>query len=145
MGLEIFEKIYERIRSLFLNTNFIKFCLFGIINTFNTSLFSTLFGVFIQENMAAICGYIISLQGAYYLSCKYIFKSKSTFKKYFRFLLSYLPSFMVYVLIHAGALAAFDFSQFTATFIAVALSGPITFIIIKIYAFSESASKNKNK
>ncbi len=144
MVIEIFEKIYQKLKSLFLNKNFIKFCLFGIINTFNTALFSYLLSLFLQENISAIFGYIISLQGAYLLTCKFIFKSKSSFKKYKRFLISYIPSFIVYVLIHAGTLAAFNLSQFWATFFAVMLSGPVTFFIIKIYAFSESSGKKKN-
>ena len=50
----------------------------------------------------------------------------------------------MYVLIHAGILNAFNISQFWATFIAVALSGPLTYIFIKIYAFGKSESKEKN-
>ena len=140
----VFQSIVDFLKSIkiaLLNSSFIRFCLFGIINTLNTSIFSSLFGLFLQDNIAGILGYILSLQGAYLLTCRFIFRSKSTLKKYNRFLISYIPSFLVYILIHAGALGALKLSQFWASFLAVMLSGPLTFIIVKIYAFNETANK----
>lgn len=140
----VFQSIVDFLKSIknaLLNSGFIRFCLFGIINTLNTSIFSSLFGLFLQDNIAGILGYILSLQGAYLLTCRFIFRSKSTLKKYNRFLISYIPSFLVYILIHAGALGALKLSQFWASFLAVMLSGPLTFIIVKIYAFNETANK----
>ena len=122
----VFQSIVDFLKSIknaLLNSSFIRFCLFGIINTLNTSIFSSLFGLFLQDNIAGIFG------------------SKSTLKKYNRFLISYIPSFLVYILIHAGALGALKLSQFWASFLAVMLSGPLTFIIVKIYAFNETANK----
>ena len=140
----VFQSIVDFLKSIknaLFNSSFIRFCLFGIINTLNTSIFSSLFGLFLQDNIAGIFGYILSLQGAYLLTCRFIFRSKSTLKKYNRFLISYIPSFLVYILIHAGALGALKLSQFWASFLAVMLSGPLTFIIVKIYAFNETANK----
>lgn len=140
----VFQSIVDFLKSIknaLFNSSFIRFCLFGIINTLNTSIFSSLFGLFLQDNIAGILGYILSLQGAYLLTCRFIFRSKSTLKKYNRFLISYIPSFLVYILIHAGALGALKLSQFWASFLAVMLSGPLTFIIVKIYAFNETANK----
>lgn len=148
----IFEFILDfliKMKKTFLSGNFIKFCLFGIINTLNTSIFSALFGLILKGNvagsLAGSLGYIVSLQGAFLLTCRYIFHSKPTLKIYERFLISYIPSFILYVLIHAGALSALNLPQFWASFIAVMLSGPLTFVIVKIYAFNESANKNKNE
>lgn len=143
MTIKKIKIFFIRIKKLFLSGNFIKFCLFGIINTLNTSLFSSLYNLFMQSNIAGIVGYLTSLQGAYLLTCRFIFRSKSTWKKYKRFLISYIPSFIVYILIHAGALGALKLSQFWASFIAVMLSGPLTFFIVKIYAFNESTHKRK--
>ena len=134
---------FVNVKNTFLSGRFIRFCLFGIVNTLNTSIFSSLFGLFLQDNIAGIMGYIVSLQGAYLLTCRYIFRSKSTLKKYERFLVSYIPSFIVYVLIHAGALNTLKLSQFWSSFLAVMLSGPLTFAIVKIYAFKESAKKSE--
>ena len=138
-------EMYKKIKSIFVNTNFIKFCLFGIVNTFNTASISQIFvWLEVSNNLAAILGYILSLQIAFLLTTKYIFHSKPTLNKYKRFLLSYLPSFLVYVLLHGVIFGNFDISQFSATLIAVMLSGPITFAIVKIYAF-ERADKAKNR
>ena len=137
--------ILTGIKDAILSNKFIMFCLFGIINTFNTALFSFLAGLFIQDNLSAIIGYLVSLQGAYYLSCKYIFRTNFSFRKYSRFIISYIPSFIVYVLIHAGALAALELSQFWASFVAVILSGPLTFIIVKLYAFGKPVAGTGGK
>ncbi|MCQ2455071.1 MAG: GtrA family protein [Clostridia bacterium] len=145
MIFEAIINILKKVKSTFLSGNFIKFCLFGIINTFNTSLFSWIFSLipFVQANIAGILGYILSLQGAFLLTCKFIFKSKPALKKYTRFIISYIPSFIMYILIHAGALGALKLPQFWASFMAVMLSGPLTFAIVKIYAFNETAQKKK--
>ncbi len=126
-----------KVKNLFLNKKFMLFCLFGIINTVNTALFAFLAGLVIQENISAILGYVLSLQGAFLLTCKFIFRSSPTWVKYKRFLLSYIPSFILYILIHAGALSALKLPQFWASFIAVTFSGPLTYFIVKIYAFGK--------
>lgn len=139
--------MFKKIKSTFVNTNFIKFCLFGVINTFNTALFSQILAwIHVSYNLAATLAYIMSLQIAFLLTSVYIFRAKPNFKRYSRFLLSYLPSFVVYVLLHGVIFGNFNISQFSATMIAVLLSGPITFVIVKFYAFerSEKACKKEN-
>lgn len=139
-------KILGKAKKIFLSRKFIMFCLLGIVNTFNTCVFSTLFGLVLKGNitgsLAGSLGYLVSLQGAFLLTCRFIFRCKPTLETYKKFLVSYIPSFIVYILIHAGALNALELSQFWSSFIAVMLSGPLTFVIVKIYAFNESSRKS---
>ncbi len=143
MLFDVFEKIFKKLKSTFLSRAFLIFCLLGVVNTFNTAVFSWALSFLLQKNMSAILGYILSLQGAYFLSCKFIFNCPPTLQKYERFLVSYIPSFIVYVMLHVGMIAMFN--QFWGTFVAVALSGPVTYIIIKLYAFGASANKQPKK
>ncbi len=134
-------EMFKKLKSTFVNTKFMQFCLFGVVNTFNTAIFSQIFVWFdVAENLSAIIGYILSLQIAFLLTSKYIFRAKPTIGKYYRFLLSYLPSFLVYVMLHAIISENVD-TTFVATLISVLLSGPITFAIVKIYAFERKENK----
>ncbi len=137
-------EILRKVKKVFLNRHFIKFCLFGIINTLDTAIFSALFTLLgVGDTPAALLGYIFSLQIAFFLTCKFIFRVGPTFLKYKRFIFSYLPSFIVYAMLH-GAMGNFELNQFVKALVAVMLSGPLTFFIVKIYAF-EKDSKKKDK
>ena len=91
---------------MFLNKKFIGFCAIGIINTFNTAFFSWLAHFKIQENISAHIGFFISLT------------------------INYILTLVSFITINLWQL-----DQFWATVLATAAGGPITFVIIKIYAF----------
>lgn len=135
--MQTLTRIFNDAKKTFLSRKFIMFCLLGIVNTLDTAIISFLAEKIIQDHLAGIIGYILSLQIAFFLSCRFIFQCKPSFKKYKRYLISYIPSFIVYFLGFVGALSALKLPQFWATFLAVMLSGPITFIIIKLYAFGK--------
>ena len=110
-----------------------EFCGLGIINTFNDSLFSSLASLVVHKNLATIIGYAIGLTIAFFLTCKIIFKHKPTFKRFYRFIFSYIPNFIIYYLVTFLTLNALKLSQFWGTAFAAMAGGPITFVIIKIY------------
>lgn len=112
-----------------------EFCGLGIINTFNDSLFSSLASLVVHKNLATLIGYAIGLSIAFFLTCKIIFKHKPTFKRYYRFIVSYIPNFIIYYLVTFLTLNVLKLSQFWGTAFAAMAGGPITFVIIKIYAF----------
>ena len=56
-------------------------------------------------------------------------------KKYLRFLISYIPNLIIYTLVSFITINLWQLDQFWATVLATAAGGPITFVIIKIYAF----------
>ena len=122
----------------FLSKGFIEFCALGLINTFNDSFFSWMFSLipFIgRGNLAAVLGYAVALSIAYLLTCKVIFKNKPSFESYRRFLLSYIPNFIIFYLVTFITINTWHLHQFWATALAAAAGGPITYVIIKIYAF----------
>lgn len=118
-----------------LHSGFIQFCLLGIINTFNDALFSWLAHFIMQENVAAVAGYAVALTIAFFLSCKVIFKSKPDFRKYIRFIISYIPNFIIFFLVTFITINTLHLPQFWATVLAAMAGGPVTYIIIKLYAF----------
>lgn len=132
---------FEKIRDTFFNIRFLKFCLAGIINTFNAAFFSWLTSLFLQDNLAAVAGYVISLSINFYLNSTLIFKRRLNMRSYFRFLISYIPNFMIYFLVTFITINTLGLPQFWGTVLAAVTGGPITFIIIKFYAFGKTNEK----
>ncbi len=132
-----FAKTYRKFKETFLTKSFLEFCILGLINCFNDSLFSWIAYFFMQKNLAAVVGYMVSLTIAFLLTTRYIFKSKISFEKYVKFLISYIPNFIIFFLVTFITINLWKLPQFVGTFLAAMAGGPITFVIIKIYAFGK--------
>lgn len=132
-------KILNKIKSTFINKKFIGFCLIGIINTFNTAFFSWLAHFRLEENVSAHIGYFISLTINYILNSTIVFKNKLNFRKYLRYLISYIPNYIIYSMVSLFTINIIKMDQFWATVLAIAAGAPITFIIIKLYAFGNKS------
>lgn len=137
LGVTAIRELLLKIKRTFLSKNFIMFCALGVVNSFNDALFSSLFSYFMQKNLAAVAGYAISLTIAFFLSGHFIFKENPSFKRYVRFCLSYVPNFIIYVLVTFITINTLHLPQFWGTIAAAAVGGPVTFVIIKIYAFGK--------
>ena len=88
-----------------------------------------------RGNLAAVLGYAVALSIAYMLTCRIIFKNKPSLVSYSRFLISYIPNFIIFYLVTFITINTWHLHQFWATALAAAAGGPITYVIIKIYAF----------
>lgn len=128
-------KLLTGLKRTFLSKKFIGYCLIGIINTFNTAFFSWLAHFKVQENIAAYIGYFISLTINYILNSIIVFKNRLNLRRYLRFLLSYVPNFIIYTLVSLLTINIMQINQFWATVLATAAGAPITFVIIKLFAF----------
>ena len=125
----------NKVIKTFLSPKFILFCLLGVVNTFNAAFFSWLAHYVIQENAAAVFGYAVSLSINYFLNSRIVFKKPLNFKGLIRFIISYIPNFIIYFLVTFITINTLKMSQFWATVLAAMAGGPVTFIIIKLYAF----------
>ena len=134
------QKLLSGLKHTFLSKKFIGYCLIGIINTFNTAFFSWLAHFKVQENIAAYIGYFTSLTINYFLNSTLVFKNRLSIRRFFRFLLSYVLNFIIYTFVSLLTINVMQINQFWATVIATAAGAPITFIIIKLFAFG-----NKDK
>lgn len=127
--------ILKKLKKTFLSAKFLGFCLMGVINTFNAAFISWASHFKMQENIAAVVGYVASLAVNYVLNSFFVFKSRLNFKKLLRFLISYVPNFIIYFLVSFLTINVLHMNQFWATVLAVAVGGPVTFVMIKLYAF----------
>ena len=125
------------LKRTFLSIGFLEYCAIGCLNTFNLAILSSVSCLVMQENIAAIVGYILSNIIAFVLNCRVIFKKKPTIRRYFRFAVSYIPNFIFYITGSVFTLNMLQLSQFWGTVFAAMIGGPITFIIIKLFTFKQ--------
>lgn len=136
--------VFGSFKRTFLNKKFIGFCLIGIINTFNTAFFSWLAHLKLQQNISAYIGYFVSLTVNYVLNSVIVFKNRLGIRRYLRFLLSYVPNFLIYTLVSLLTINVCHIDQFWATVLATMAGAPLTFVIIKLYAFGNRAKAKKD-
>lgn len=128
---------FKIIADIFLSRNFLLFTLLGSFNTFTAATVSSLTSHFLQDNIAAIVGYLASISLSYFLNSRFVFRRKPAFKRYARFLISYVPTFIIYSLVTFVTINTWGLPQFWGTVLAAITGGPITFIVIKLYAFGK--------
>ncbi len=139
------QRLLSGLKHTFVSKKFMGYCLIGIVNTFNTALFSWLAHFRVQENVAAYIGYFISLTINYILNSIIVFKNRLALRRYFRFLISYVPNFFIYTLVSLLTINVMQINQFWATVLATAAGAPVTFVIIKLFAFGNKAKAEIDK
>lgn len=139
------KKFIIKLWKIFASPEFLKFLLAGCVNTFNTSLFSSLFAYFIHDNISAALGYIFSLVIAYFINGKFVFHKPYSKKSFIVFVMSYIPNFIIYNIFCFITINLLDLPQFFATAIPVAVAGPVTFLIIKLFAFKDKYSEKNGE
>lgn len=125
----------QNLKRKFFSFEFFRFLVVGGINTVNGVLFSYLFSRFLTVQIAFWCGYILSLFISYLLNSFITFHEKLHIRKMFRFFVSYIPNFLVQNLIVYLVHGVFGGSELIAFILAAAIGIPITFLLIKIFAF----------
>ncbi len=139
----------QKLRRAFIRlmgSGFVEFCLLGIFNTFTNALFSSLaHKIHLQQNVSAVLGYLLSLTIAFFLNCKIVFLESPTVAKYIKFMLSYIPNFIIYFLVTFITINTMNLPQFWGTVLAVMAGGPITYIIIRLYAFGNAENRKRNE
>lgn len=127
-------------RNPFMSKEFIAFLIVGVINAINGVLLASLFSLFLNPNLAFIIGYIVSLTISYFLNSILAFREKLAIIKYLKFCLSYVPNFLIQnglVLLFYNVLGV---NKFLVYVIAVVIAVPVTFLLIKIFAFGKKKS-----
>ncbi len=138
VGVTAIQELFLKIKRTFLSKGFIEFCCLGVVNTFNDAIFSLIFHkIGLQGNAAAVLGYYFALTIAFFLSCRIIFKRRPKLKRYIKFMISYVPNFIIFFLVTFVTINTMNLSQFWGTVLAAAAGGPVTYFIIKVYAFGK--------
>ncbi len=127
-----------RMRRVFWSREYLLFLLVGGINTLDTSLFASCLSLLsVDVNLAFNLSYLTSNILAYLLNCFLIFHARPVFHGYFRFMMSYIPNFLLengIVVITYNMLACAPLISFL---VAAFLSMPITFLLVRFWAFHQ--------
>ena len=132
--------LVRRASSLFFSATFLKFLVVGTFNTLNGTFLAWLYSLFLQPNVAFVVGYATSVTISFFLNSWIVFNSSRSFRKYVKFVVSYIPNFLVqnvavivvYNLLHFDKLIAY---------IAAAIVGvPVTFLLLKFFTFRDKVT-----
>ena len=129
--------IVKRVKNIFLTKQFFNFLIVGGINTINGILFAYIYSLFLPVNVGFVLGYITAMTISYLLNSKIVFKENMMFEKYIKFCISYIPNFIIqniFVLIFYNTLG---WNKLLVFVLAAIIGVPITFIIMKFFAFSK--------
>ena len=127
----------ESFKKMFFSREFLSFVIIGIINTFNGVVFSYIYSNFLNENFAFIFGYISGLIISYILNSKITFKEELKLIKFVRFAISYIPNFIIQNIVVVIVFNIMGWHKLIAYGLAAAIGVPVTFILIKLFAFNK--------
>ena len=130
--------ILQKAKTIFFDKSFILFILVGMINTINGIVASFLYSLVIKSaNLAFIIGYITSLIISYVLNSIITFKEKLQFTKLVKFCISYIPNFVIQNIVVFIIFNLLNWNKLIAYVMAAIIGLPVTFILMKIFAFKK--------
>ena len=127
----------KQIKNIFFTKEFFNFIVVGVINTINGILFSYIYSLFLSVNISFVLGYITAMTISYLLNSTLVFKEVMGVIKYIKFCISYIPNFIIqniFVLIFYNMLR---WNKLIVFVLAAIVGVPVTFIIMKFFAFSK--------
>ena len=127
----------EKFKKMFFSQEFLSFVIIGIINTFNGVVFSYIYSSFLNENLAFIFGYISGLIISYFLNSKITFKEELKLIKFVKFAISYIPNFIIQNIVVILVFNIMGWHKLIAYALAAAIGVPVTFILMKLFAFNK--------
>ena len=129
----------QNIADVFFTRQFLTFLVIGGLNTVNGIIFPSLLSLVLQENLAYSLSYIPSLGVSYILNSFFTFKDKHlTFGKYIRFVLSYVPNFLIQNSVLFICFNLLHANKYIGIILASVLGIPITFLLLKFVAFKKN-------
>jgi len=132
---------FEKIKKLYFTKDFILFVFCGGIGTLTNFIFSLVISMLLNSSVSYVFGYGISLFVAYSSNAKLIFHEKIAFKDFVKFVLSYIPNFLVlfsFVLVFLNML---HWNKVIVYALAGVLGLPVTFLLVKVFTFNRRDEK----
>jgi HAD superfamily phosphoserine phosphatase-like hydrolase len=126
---------------MLIDRNFLLFIFCGGMGTLTNFIFSMFFSINIHPVLAYVYGYGISIFVSYYLNIKLIFKRRLSIKDFAKFVLSYIPNFLILFSFVYLFINFFSWSKVIVYLLAAIFGIPITYIIVKLFAFSSKRIK----
>lgn len=126
----------RRVAAHFLSVRFLRFLLCGGVNVATGVGFAWGFACFLQANVAFVAGYALSHALSYLLNAALTFRARPTLTGYGRYVLAYIPNFLIQNVLVAALHNAWGVPPFWAFLASALLAIPITFLALVFYAFA---------
>ena len=132
----------QNITREFFTVAFMKFLIVGVINTFDCSLFAMLLMMLhLDGNLAFNIGYLLSNMLAYALNSWWIFPEPLSWRRYVKFMLSYIPNAVIENIIVVVFYNWLEAPPLVSFLLAAVLGMPVTYILVKWFAFDRRLRK----
>ena len=126
-----------KFKSSIFNFDFIIFVFCGGIGTLTNFAISSLVSRKINPVLAYVIGYSSSLFVSYILNMRYIFKRKLSIKGFIKFVISYIPNFLILFLFVYIFITKLNINKYLVYLLAAIIGLPITFLILKVRTFKD--------
>ena len=130
-------RIVDSLRRHFWTREFALFLVIGCVNTLNGVVFSEAITLVLPVNTAFVLGYILANIVAYLLCGRFLFHAPCTVRGYVKFAVSYIPNFLIQNIIVFISYNLYALPSIAAFLLAAILGVPITFLLVKLFAFGE--------
>ena len=108
----------------------------GCINTFNGTFIAWACSYLTPyNNLNFNIGYVIGNIIAYWMNSRFIFHEVLTWQRYVKFFVSYMPNYLIQNIIVIVFYNMLDFPPIVSYLLAAVLGIPVTFLMVKIFAF----------
>jgi putative flippase GtrA len=129
--------LIDKARNNFISKNFLLFIFCGGMGTLTNFVFSLAISMKINPTLSYVCGYGISLFVAYALNTSLIFKERYRIGTFIKFVISYIPNFLILFTFVAIFLNLFHWNKVIVYLLAALFGLPLTYLIVKIFAFGK--------
>lgn len=113
----------------YINKEFIRFVLFGGVNTLLGYLIYVILLIFLNYKVSFTITYVSSIFISYYLNSKFVFYRKASLKKGLLYPSVYLIQYLTCMLLLHIFVEILNLSKFIAPILAVLLTVPVTFFL----------------
>lgn len=113
----------------YINREFIRFVLFGGVNTLLGYLIYVILLIFLNYKVSFTITYVSSIFISYYLNSKFVFYRKVSLKKGLMYPSVYLIQYLTCMLLLHIFVEILNLSKFIAPILAVLLTVPVTFFL----------------
>lgn len=128
--------IIKKTKGHFLTREFFLFLIVGCINTFNGTFIAWLCGlVSPYNNINFNIGYLAGNIVAYWMNSRFIFHADLSPARFVKFFASYIPNYIIQNIIVLLFYNMLDFPPVASYMLAAVLGVPVTFLMVKIFAF----------
>jgi len=116
----------------FINKEFIRFLVVGLINTISTYLIYLLLLFALSYDISYTLSYLAGIVISYYLNSYYVFKEKISIKKFLKYPIVYVVQYVINLLGLYILVEYLNIPKEVVPLIVIILSIPITYLLSKL-------------